>query len=559
MIMKKLLFNTLALFLLLAFATVPVEAQKRVDLKAVVDAFDSTVVKYNGQEDYLEQLADMLCKQHDNNAEVLTGIANAFFRHNAFNTEKYHLLGEKYIDMALAKRKQYVPAYIVKGNTYMSEHFPDSIQRHGYGLVNDIDSALYWFQRGIDANPQEVLGYEEYALAQAFYMRLASYPGERSEAPVVVKLQEYAKFKPDYPVYLKAAQILGTIGWQTFAFNCYEKVDVSTMNADQLREYIELCGTEYARRASVAEAGVTLFPDSAFFYYEAFKSNSRYAIELQKLNRSGQADSTMVSSVYDKAVAYWQKFQTFGTRVQPGILDFCYAGWSYEGKADFGKDDKYALYGEAINTLKEGADNESFEPADRYLAYKSMATVYRKMRQWEKATSAYDEAVQIQKGSSQLAECYMDYADLCARIFNTIIIVNTDSAYAYLVKADSLLEYVMKNVPYEKSKEDIHKYRIEYTGVLLGRYYNKEFARSEVLFETEYGKRYAENMLAFEEQLPDEMIMHLQDVALAYRYLANYCWIKGSFRQAKQYFQKLLEYIPNDEDALAALKELKRY
>ena len=213
MIMKKLLFNTLALFLLLAFATVPVEAQKRVDLKAVVDAFDSTVVKYNGQEDYLEQLADMLCKQHDNNAEVLTGIANAFFRRSAVYSERARQLGNKYIDLALAKRKQYVPAYIVKGNTYMSENYPDSILRHGYGLSNDIDSALYWFQRGIDANPQEALGFEEYALAQAFAMTLENYSGQRSEAPVVATLQQYAKFKPDYPVYLKAANLLGIVGW----------------------------------------------------------------------------------------------------------------------------------------------------------------------------------------------------------------------------------------------------------------------------------------------------------------------------------------------------------
>ena len=555
--MKKFQFEPFLLFLLFALATVPVEAQKRVDLKAVVDAFDSTVVKYNGQEDYLEQLADMLCKRHDYNAEVLTGIANAFFRRSAVYSERARQLGDKYIDLVLAKRKQYVPAYMVKGNTYMSENYPDSILRHGYGLSNDIDSALYWFQRGIDANPQETLGYEEYALAQAFAMTLGNYSGQRSEAPVVATLQQYAKFKPDYPVYLKAAQILGTIGWQTFAFNCYEKVDVNTLNAAQLREYIKLCGTEYARRASVAEAGVTLFPDSAFFCREAFRSNRSYGSEQENLVKKGQADSTMVVGVYDKAVTYWQKLQTFGSRVQLGSFDLMDAGWAYEGKADYGKADKYGLYGEAIKLFKECGDNDSYKSAERAQAYTSMATVYYKMRQWKQATGAYDEAVQIQKNNSQLALYYRNYVNLCLNIYSSI--QNNDSAYAYMAKADSLLEFVMKNVPYEKWKEDIHEDRIKYTGILLGRYYNKEFVRPEVPFETEYGKRYAENMLAFEEQLPDEMIMHSQEVALAYRYLANYCWIKGSFRQAKQYFQKILEYIPNDEDALRALKELKRY
>ncbi|MBO5537480.1 MAG: hypothetical protein J5971_00285 [Prevotella sp.] len=545
--MKKLLFNTLALFLLLAFATVPVEAQKRVDLKAVVDAFDSTVVKYNGQEDYLEQLADMLCKQHDNNAEVLTGIANAFFRRSAVYSERARQLGNKYIDLALAKRKQYVPAYIVKGNTYMSENYPDSILRHGYGLSNDIDSALYWFQRGIDANPQEALGFEEYALAQAFAMTLENYSGQRSEAPVVATLQQYAKFKPDYPVYLKAANLLGIVGWWSLALNCYEKVDMEDMNLEQLREYAELCGEDYTRMDMVTAFGNSKFPSEQVF------------VRLGMIANRNLAD---VALTHDDSLKHFSAAKDYWTKLQrlvpdPTENDYIVAAGAYNGLEEY---DKAA---ECYETLLSKGDLKR-----ENLVFSSLISTLSKMGKWDKAAEKYEERIQrlLSEGKEKVAaDQYYYYAVLFSNYYFLTDSLSFEENISILQKGDSVMNYAQQHFSEFNNitEQDIYSLRLNnFYGSMMREYYNTDVNINDAT--TPEGVDFCHRYIALEQQKPQEM-ERPSGLLRAFKYLAYHYYMmdenKTNGLKCIDYCFKALDMDPEDRMMNNILKtnKIKKY
>ena len=124
----------------------------------------------------------------------------------------------------------------------------------------------------------------------------------------------------------------------------------------------------------------------------------------------------------------------------------------------------------------------------------------------------------------------------------------TDDTYSPNLQCTDILRTSKMN--------ELYGSRINYSYALLVGCYRKEYLNK---FETENGKRYAENLIGFEAILDEDMYNYVNQITLAYRYMANYCLVKGANKQAKGYFNKILEYIPNDEDALNVLKTLKKY
>ena len=211
------------------------------------------------------------------------------------------------------------------------------------------------------------------------------------------------------------------------------------------------------------------------------------------------------------------------------------------------------------NAQVEESEVDTFSIDARSQALQSLSNVECKMRNWDGAVNARNQIIELQKDNPSLAGYYLNYANMYYNMYS--LIDDTDSAYACFAKADSLLAYIMEHLTYEEYKERIYKDRIEYNGYLVSRYFNKEFANTNhgEEFLTEYGKQYAENLLGLEQILGDDMFEYINQITTAYRYLANYCNEKGSYRQAKNYFNRILYYIPTDERTLKALNGLKKY
>lgn len=519
-------------------------AQKSLNPKAVIEAFDSTVYRYDGNWEQLDQLADEICKKTNNNPEVLTGMANSFFRHWAISNPSHKDLGFKYINKVIEKHPKYAPAYLIVGNTYMSDQFPDSINAHGYGLAADKDSALLWFQQAINAMPQSPVGYEEYALALAYNMTGST---NRSETPVVTKLQEYEKLNPSYPVYLRAAKILGQNRLWTQAFNCYDRVDKDEMDLEQLKEYAELCGQNYERLDEVTSYGSKKFPSEPLFVRLGMIANRNLA------DASLSHDDSL--NHFNSAKEYWKKLK--GLVPNPTEDDYIVAAGAYNGLEEWDK----AV--ECYETLLARGNLRR-----ENLVFSNLISALSKMERWDKAAEAYENRIgllQSEGKDSIAADQYYYYAVL---FFNQYVYTDNltvEEGIAILERGDSLMSYAQHHFKKFRNitETDIYSLHLNnFYGSIMREYYNRDVVSSDVL--TDDGFNFANRYIALEQEKPEGM-ERPSGLFRAFKYLAYYYYkedeSKSNCLKCIDNCYKLLDMSPDDTMAKNILNtnKIKKY
>lgn len=523
-------------------------AQKSLNPKAVIEAFDSTVYRYDGNWEQLDQLADEICKKTNNNPEVLTGMANSFFRHWAISNPSHKDLGFKYINKVIEKHPKYAPAYLIVGNTYMSDQFPDSINAHGYGLSADKDSALLWFQQAINAMPQSPVGYEEYALALAYNMTGST---ERSEIPVVTKLQEYGNLNPSYPVYLKAARILGQNRLWSQAFNCYDRVDKDEMDMEQLKEYAELCGQNYERMKSVSEYGCKAFPEEESFVRYAMISNKNLADNMEdESSMMTSNDSSEMRAYYQSACFYWNQLHMLSKKLTE--RDYKVAGQSFSKVEDWSS--AISVYKEWLNLPDAKEDG---------VAFQGLMAAYQGNQDWDGAEKAYEDRIMRLKeshaDSSSVGRLYYNYAAHYYRKLRNAILSDEEKIMACR-QGDNIISQTVNeyNNFGNLTKEDFYDLQAIFLNRLTGIYWNNDDATDNVFSE---GAPEALQKFCNMAHLVSPDNYPASNLWLAYQYLGYYNYYAGTsnWREAKKCFEKANELHPNSSNVENMLKKLARY
>lgn len=105
-------------------------------------ALDSVVRKYSHYKNVLDPYVEKIYKKFDNNSEVITGIAKAYYSFSRPEGQMYYTFvtrdsanAYKYINLAIANDRSYVPAYIHGGDIQLT--------------MGNRDAALDWYRRAM--------------------------------------------------------------------------------------------------------------------------------------------------------------------------------------------------------------------------------------------------------------------------------------------------------------------------------------------------------------------------------------------------------------------------
>lgn len=531
-------------------------AQKSLNPKAIIEAFDSTVYRYDGNWEQLDQLADEICKKTNNNPMILVGLGNAFLNQAVVQSgaiPEHRQLGFKYLTLAVNKHKRYVPAYIAYANAYKATKLG------GYGFADDnkIDSVYYWCQQAIDASPDNPMGYEAYAQMLAY---------DKPEA-VYDMLSQMKSHNPNYPVELVTAGLLSDAGRGSMAVGYYDKVNMDNMTKEQLLHYQELLhdAQNWEQCLKVATFGAQKFPDEMKFVLYLFHSNYSLAKDVEGQSVLSADDSTKVSLYLKDAIDAWETMvKKPQGNYQFELNDYMVAAAAYEmyGDTQAAAD----LYHYCIQM--DSVDTKFYDQC-----YRNLTKLYTNDRRWSDADKAYRDYISNLKERKASDETIVRWYYLHTYLYylkyrNQSDEQDLETNVGDNLKGISIIEECMKNYPdYMKTHfddengyvGDFYFFNITFNGYIVNQYWVPEVKESD--FATEYGKQYAEKVVELYGQKP----AHTQDrssyMALACDYLGYYYNTKyhklkqtADLRISQSYWKRALEANPEDKHALANYK-----
>lgn len=183
-----------------------------------------------------DTIAKELSQKFRKDAAMQTAIARAYFRNNQeANTRKY-------LHRAIGANDKYAPAYILYGELF-GEWKPDS--------------ASFWFNKAIAAEPQNPDGYLRYARVNAAKnMDLAK-----------AKLEELRRVRPTYDVDAAIAELYNLQGDDKAAAAAFAAADPNNLTMTQLAHYVQnLYWTQQDEKAmQIATIAMERFPGNKGF------------------------------------------------------------------------------------------------------------------------------------------------------------------------------------------------------------------------------------------------------------------------------------------------------
>lgn len=210
------------------------------DAKSTIEAI-SKVIKENpaAAKDQVKEVV----KKNKKNAEVLSGIARAYFEANDTANARV------YAQQAIKANKNYSPSYIVLGDLEV--------------MKDDGGAAASWYQQAIYFDPKNPDGYYKYANI---------YRG-RSPEEAVAKLNDLRTHRPDLAVDALAARILYSSNRLEQSLQYYDKItDKSKLEDIDITNYAMESWMLQKRNKSIemAKYGLTRNPRKAAWNRLAF-------------------------------------------------------------------------------------------------------------------------------------------------------------------------------------------------------------------------------------------------------------------------------------------------
>ncbi len=372
-IMKYLLVGVLAMA---SFA--PVAAQ---DIKADVAAITKVINDAKGDPVALKEPVKTFLKSYKKNPVALAALGRAYLDVRDVDNAKL------YADMAMARNKKCVDAYLLMGDIE--------------AVKDDGGAAASWYQQATFIDPNEPMGYIKYARV---YRKI-------SPAESAAMLENLRKVRPDYPVDAVAAHFFFQAQQYDQAIAHFGKANIGSLNEDQLKEFslAGYYGGDYDKALEIAKYGLGQYPRSAVlnrmaFYNSLVKQNYPDAL-LYSDRLMNQSDSAVISArdymnlghtqqalkSYDAAIAAFQKSNEL--RENNDLLKSI--AMCYSAKGDHANAvSKYEEYMTKVTNPK----NED---------YSSLADIYQAI--------ADDENTSKEARVSALKKADAQYAKLCEK------------------------------------------------------------------------------------------------------------------------------------------------
>ena len=326
-------------------------------------------------------------KEYKKDADAIVGLGTIYLQ--VHNFEK----AQEMADLVLANKK------MNQSNAYMLLGDIAALQ----DSVGNAGAAATQYQTAISIDPQNVLAYERYARV---YRHV-------SPETAVKKLEELRQVKPDYPVEVKAAEI---------------------MLADQ----------KYAEAAKwFAKAPKTQLDETAYYQYivaEFYSGNAKNALEVARHGLQKYAGSEYLSRLAVMAAVDQNQFPealTYSENVMRGKEQKNYNDYYYYGQALAGND----KFQEAINAYNKCLELKPGEvdPLSK------LSAAYAGLGDGDKALDFQRQY--LEKGTNITSTDWADFAGIYIKMGDQVDSLDHAKAVGYYTQAMDVYEKMTEKFP----------------------------------------------------------------------------------------------------------------
>ncbi|NPD92501.1 tetratricopeptide repeat protein [Xylanibacter muris] len=499
------------LFVIVSVFNLPltVNAQQTKDPKAVVVAFKTVCKGFSAKEmDVFFQ--ENLYRQHRQNPEVLTGVAEAFLRNTGVTDTLY---SAKYAAEAMAVNPAYGPAYALMADIAYAKRDTLEVEK--------------WLEKGMSAASNSPLCYIRYARLYGI--------NKGNEAKMKEVMERLKSNVPDYPVYRDMARIYEerinrSIGSESYnlteAVQNYEKEVQDSLAMEDASLFINhIYGTGVTQNSGggkdAARATFRRVMDLCRFWLEKYPRSASF-------NRMGFY-SAFNTDEWDEAISFADALFHRSDFADITADDVKFYAASYKGKKNYPK---------------------AVELYDEYLLRDNI-TVFQK--------------AQVYGGQ---AECYIEMGDYdkAAQCYGTASETDADNKYAYLCQLAEMYKTKAEELN-GKDKVDAYNTAVDiFMTVAEGSAKDDERALyacfiiiNDMLKDKERVRPVLEKIISVFEAKGDKSIFGLEGKAQIYKMTALSYYEKKAYSKAYYYFESSLKCNPEDKDVANAVKVLKPY
>ncbi len=489
----KTLRNLFILVLLACSATAAMAQKMHFgDQQATIKAIGAIIKKH--PRGFVEPFVDKVCSKYKNNAEVLTGAADAFW-YNGRDSANAFVYAEK----AIKADSGYVPAYTLVGDIW--------------AVCEDTTKAISWFGRAIKVAPGNPDGYVKMAdmYASSDHMAATDVLNRAKTViptfPLNVKLARMYNLRMEKNVGNLTENMNNVTKYYSAAFA--DSTEKDSMNAGDYSEFARqsyglgrLDKSNYVACLNIAEEGLTHFAnDSSLLrlaYYAAVESNNG-----------------------KKAIGYADQLKET-PKVNFNNTDLRYYGRAYMVQHKLTP---------AIKTFEELLASPMATDDDRNYAIGKIGEAYKELGEYDRAEGIYAEYVAQREKAGLLTVADLNgYAQLFVDKGNEL---NGPEKEAAMMKADSIYAIMgQKFLSYAPV--------IEYQRFVIRHTLDPEQTRGLAL---PIAKSYISLVSSKSEKTDSER----KNLGLMYRYIASYYFrVENNTKKSRPYWEKAYEYDPED-------------
>lgn len=361
-------------------------------------------------------------------------------------------------------------------------------------LANDGGNAAQWYNQAIYADPKNPDGYYKYALV---YRKV-------SPQGAVEKLQELKQHVPDYPVEAISGHIYYNSNEFARAAENFKTAGLSKLDDNYITEYaLSLYFTGKNQEAlDVAKFGVSKSPRNAGFNRLAFFNST----ELKQ---------------YDEALQYADALFNKSDSAKFSYMDYTYYGNALNGLKR--SDEAIAAYEKALEMEFDNNDKKAG-------VIKQLAEAYKQKEDFDNAIKYHQEYMNTvsKSGANDIAGLAQLYVSKAAS-----------------VPAAEQREYFEKALA-EYAKIDTDPEFAAFMSARVANYMDPELKEG-------LAKPFYETLVSLITAKSEKENSDTPRLKQCYWYLASYYMMNNDDAKAKEYWQKLLEIDPENENAKKAL------
>lgn len=466
-------------------------ASAQSNAKATVKAAEVVIKKYMPK--YTEPIMDEFCDKFKKSPEVAVGIGDAYLYR-----QRDTAMAKKYLNRALKIDSKYAPAYLLGGRICES--------------VRDTVGAVDWYERGIFMDTK----------APDCYLAYAKLMSIKAPEKAQRKIEDLLTHKPDFPINLELARMYARVGdntedgsvEQTEAYmkciDYFDRCDLNTLSQKDISDYattVHLKSTDYEKCDKIIKFGVKKFPEYGGLYY----------LGVQNSFKQGN---------WSDAVEYGEEYihTCDSTKIKVG---------DYTNLANAYRNAK--RYADAIKVYKSIIDNDKFEETSKSDARQGMAICHAYSGDWGSAIREYKAYADKKRELGTVT--FGDLSAFAGIYGQQAVELNGEEKLQAFRNADAIYKEIAEKFP-NNMVYALYQ-RLQCNWRINGEDFDND---THVIADQLVSVVLAKN----ENTTSDNNALKY-----AYKYLGlyNIKKKKTDLNKAGEYFQKILNIDPDDEDA----------